>query len=79
MIVAPCRTNFSVLSRTVEREIERVSVIALGATPLNSRRAVAVDHDVDVGRIGIERLAEHDPGLAVRRAFTQKLGVAVSD
>ena len=58
--------------RTVEREIEGVGVFALLAPPLKSGHAVAVDHDVGVGRIGVQRLADHDAGLAMVVALTKK-------
>ena len=39
---------------------------ALGLAELERRQAVAVQRDVDVGRVGVEALADHQARLAVR-------------
>src|SRR5580765_2046193 len=59
---------------TFDGKIDRVGIIPLGIAELNTRHAVAVDHQVDEWRIGVESLAEHDHGLAVGVPLREESG-----
>src|SRR5438552_13740324 len=56
-------------TRAFDREIDRVGNVARGIAELNGGHAVAVNGQVNEGRIRIGRLAEHDDGFTVGVAF----------
>ncbi len=56
----------------VEWEIERIGVFALLTTPLKPGHTAAVNDHVGVGGISVERLADHNAGLAVLGSLTQE-------
>ena len=60
--------RFSIRSRRGAETFAWTSCVAapFGLAELERRQAVAVEGDVDVGRVGVQALADHQARLAVR-------------
>src|SRR5205823_5451256 len=60
-------------TRTQNGHIHRIRIGALCVAELNPWHAVAMNHQMNEGRIGVQRLPQHDDSLAMIDSVSQKL------